>query len=155
MLQAQEATELPSDVFESLLWDACWLSQRAAPAKGGLRGIRQPCAEQDGSELKSMESRRAERAGWWLWQPRTPWCTSVALAVVRIPVQVLVGLVNRDNMMVIIRRALAQGQRGSLPPEIEYEDLNKNFVSAAARHLISEQQLAVLQVTHAHSRPAR
>ena len=62
-------------------------------------------------------------------------------------VQVLVGLVNRDNMMVIIRRALAQGQRSSLPPEIEYEDLNKNFVSAAARHLISEQQLAVLQVT--------
>ena len=60
--------------------------------------------------------------------------------------QVLVGLVNRDNMMVIIRRALAQGQRTSLPPEIEYEDLNKNFVSAAARHLISEQQLAVLQV---------
>ncbi len=61
--------------------------------------------------------------------------------------QVLVGLVNRDNMMVIIRRALAQGHRSSLPPEIEYEDLNKNFVSAAARHLISEQQLAVLQVT--------
>ena len=61
-------------------------------------------------------------------------------------VQVLVGLVNRDNMMVIIRRALAQGQRSGLPPEIEYEDLNKNFVSAAARHLISEQQLAVLQV---------
>ena len=57
------------------------------------------------------------------------------------------GLVNRDNMMVIIRRALAQGHRSSLPPEIEYEDLNKNFVSAAARHLISEQQLAVLQVT--------
>lgn len=61
--------------------------------------------------------------------------------------QVLVGLVNRDNMMVIIRRALAQGHRSSLPAEIEYEDLNKNFVSAAARHLISEQQLAVLQVT--------
>lgn len=69
-------------------------------------------------------------------------------------VQVLVGLVNRDNMMVIIRRALAQGHRSSLPPEIEYEDLNKNFVSAAARHLISEQQLAVLQVTRSHPRPA-
>ena len=58
------------------------------------------------------------------------------------------GLVNRDNMMVIIRRALGRGHQSSLPPEIEYEDLNKNFVSAAARHLISEQQLAVLQVTH-------
>ena len=65
--------------------------------------------------------------------------------------QVLVGLVNRDNMMVIIRRALAQGHRpaASMAAEIDYEDLNRNFVSAAARHLISEQQLAVLEVlTH-------
>ena len=61
--------------------------------------------------------------------------------------QVLVGLVNRDNMMVIIRRALAQGSHSNGGAEIEYEDLNKNFVSAAARSLISEQQLAVLQVT--------
>ena len=62
--------------------------------------------------------------------------------------QVLVGLVNRDNMMVIIRRALAQGHRpgASMAPELDYEDLNRNFVSAAARHLISEQQLAVLEV---------
>ncbi len=60
--------------------------------------------------------------------------------------QVLVGLVNRDNMMVIIRRALAQGSHANGGAEIEYEDLNKNFVSAAARSLISEQQLAVLQV---------
>lgn len=62
--------------------------------------------------------------------------------------QVLVGLVTRDNMMVIIRRALAQGQRpvASMAAEIDYEDLNRNFVSAAARHLISEQQLAVLEV---------
>ena len=60
--------------------------------------------------------------------------------------QVLVGLVNRDNMMVIIRRALAQGSHSNGGAEIEYEDLNKNFVSAAARSLISEQQLAVLQV---------
>lgn len=61
--------------------------------------------------------------------------------------QVLVGLVNRDNMMVIIRRALARGSHSNGVAEIEYEDLNKNFVSAAARSLISEQQLAVLQVT--------
>ena len=58
------------------------------------------------------------------------------------------GLVTRDNMMVIIRRALAQGHRpvASMAAEIDYEDLNRNFVSAAARHLISEQQLAVLEV---------
>ena len=58
------------------------------------------------------------------------------------------GLVIRDNMMVIIRRALAQGHRpaASMAAEIDYEDLNRNFVSAAARHLISEQQLAVLEV---------
>ena len=73
--------------------------------------------------------------------------------------QVLVGLVNRDNMMVIIRRALAQGSHSNGGAEIEYEDLNKNFVSAAARSLISEQQLAVLQVTsslgHDPVHPAR
>lgn len=58
----------------------------------------------------------------------------------------LVGLVNRDHLMVIMRRALAQGVRHDELPHVPYEDLNRNFVSAAARSLISEQQLAVLQV---------
>jgi hypothetical protein len=60
--------------------------------------------------------------------------------------QVLVGLVNREHLMVIIRRALAQGARHEDMASVTYEDLNRNFVSAAARSLISEQQLAVLQV---------
>ena len=49
--------------------------------------------------------------------------------------------------MVVMRRALAAGPRltGELP-EVPYEELNRNYVSAAARSLISEQQLAVLQV---------
>ncbi|CAL8466168.1 g5704 [Coccomyxa elongata] len=60
--------------------------------------------------------------------------------------QVLVGLVNREHLMVVMRRALAAGPRltGELP-EVPYEELNRNYVSAAARSLISEQQLAVLQ----------
>ena len=52
--------------------------------------------------------------------------------------------------MVVMRRALAVGA-GRAPgdlPEVPYEELNRNYVSAAARSLISEQQLAVLQVTH-------
>lgn len=50
--------------------------------------------------------------------------------------------------MVVMRRALAAGPRltGELP-EVPYEELNRNYVSAAARSLISEQQLAVLQVS--------
>ena len=70
--------------------------------------------------------------------------------------QVLVGLVNREHLMVILRRSLAAGARGDAGPgDVPYEDLNRHFVSAAARSLISEQQLAVLQVrahAHAHSR---
>ena len=82
-------------------------------------------------------------------QPRRHWCACGWGGAV----QVLVGLVTRDNMMVIIRRALAQGQRpvASMAAEIDYEDLNRNFVSAAARHLISEQQLAVLEVMRLHA----
>ena len=58
------------------------------------------------------------------------------------------GLVNRDHLMVIIRRALALGTRHEDMPLVPYEDLNRNFVSAAARSLISEQQSAVLQVQY-------
>ena len=61
--------------------------------------------------------------------------------------QVLMGLVNREHLMVILRRSLAAGARnGADAGDVSYEDLNRHFVSAAARSLISEQQLAVLQV---------
>lgn len=46
--------------------------------------------------------------------------------------------------MVLLRRALARGSTANL--EVTYEDLNHQFVTAAARHLIWEQHMAVLQV---------
>ena len=58
--------------------------------------------------------------------------------------QVFVGLVVRDHLMVLLRRALARGTTANL--EVTYEDLNHQFVTAAARHLIWEQHMAVLQV---------
>lgn len=57
--------------------------------------------------------------------------------------QVFVGLVVRDHLMVLLRRALARGTTANL--EVTYEDLNHQFVTAAARHLIWEQHMAVLQ----------
>jgi chloride channel 7 len=64
--------------------------------------------------------------------------------------QVLVGLVAREHLMVILRRALAAGaRREAAPGDVAYEDLNRHFVSAAARSMISEQQLAVLQACFA------
>ena len=59
--------------------------------------------------------------------------------------QVFVGLVVRDHLMVLLRRALARGTTANL--EVTYEDLNHQFVTAAARHLIWEQHMAVLQVS--------
>ena len=59
--------------------------------------------------------------------------------------QVFVGLVVRDHLMVLLRRALARGSTANL--EVTYEDLNHQFVTAAARHLIWEQHMAVLQVS--------
>ena len=58
--------------------------------------------------------------------------------------QVFVGLVVRDHAIVLLRRAVLG--RSDEPEAVEYEELNKQHVSAAARSLISEQQLAVLQV---------
>ena len=50
--------------------------------------------------------------------------------------------------MVILRRALAVGGVEALQHDvIPYEELNRHVVTAAARSLVSEQQLAVLQVT--------
>ena len=57
--------------------------------------------------------------------------------------QVFVGLVVRDHLMVLLRRALARGTTAHLG--VTYEDLNHQFVTAAARHLIWEQHMAVLQ----------
>ncbi len=55
------------------------------------------------------------------------------------------GLVVRDHLMVLLRRALAR-RPGGPEDDITYEDLNRQFVSAAARTMVSEQQMAVLQV---------
>ena len=52
--------------------------------------------------------------------------------------------------MVLLRRAMARGLPaagdGGANDDIAFEDLSRHFVSAAARSLILEQQLAVLQV---------
>lgn len=58
--------------------------------------------------------------------------------------QVFVGLVVRDHLMVLLRTAMLRGSASSL--DVTYEELNRQFVSAAARSLITEQQMAVLQV---------
>ncbi|KAK9804251.1 hypothetical protein WJX72_003440 [[Myrmecia] bisecta] len=57
--------------------------------------------------------------------------------------QVFVGLVVRDHLMVLLRRALSLGTTRDL--DVKYEDLNRKFVSAAARNLVTDQQLAALQ----------
>ena len=54
------------------------------------------------------------------------------------------GLVVRDHLMVLLRTAMLRGSASSL--DVTYEELNRQFVSAAARSLITEQQMAVLQV---------
>ena len=59
--------------------------------------------------------------------------------------QVFVGIVVRDHLMVLLRKALARSSTVDL--DVKYEDLNYQFVTAAARHLICEQQVAVLQVS--------
>ena len=56
-----------------------------------------------------------------------------------------VGLVTRDNLMVLLRRALGRGT-AAIADDLPYEDLNRQYVSAAARSLVSQQQLAILQV---------
>ncbi|KAK9840815.1 hypothetical protein WJX81_006821 [Elliptochloris bilobata] len=63
--------------------------------------------------------------------------------------QVFVGLLARDHLMVLLRRVMARGLPGANgeagQDDIAFEDLSRHFVSAAARSLILEQQLAVLQ----------
>ncbi len=59
--------------------------------------------------------------------------------------QVLVGLVGRDQLSVVLRRVLVRGSARGLPL-LSYQDLNRQYVSAAARTLLAEQQLQLLQV---------
>ena len=60
------------------------------------------------------------------------------------------GLVTRDNLLVLLRKALVLdlSSDGDLlsRSELSYEDLNQLNVTAAARNLISQQQQAALQV---------
>ena len=59
------------------------------------------------------------------------------------------GLLARDHLMVLLRRVMARGlpraNADAAQDDIAFEDLSRHFVSAAARSLILEQQLAVLQ----------
>jgi hypothetical protein len=74
-----------------------------------------------------------------------------------------VGLLARDHLMVLLRRVMARGlpapggaggAGGAAADDVSFEDLSRNFVSAAARSLILEQQLAVLQARRALARQA-
>ena len=60
------------------------------------------------------------------------------------------GLLARDHLMVLLRRVMARGlpraDGDAGQDDVTFEDLSRHFVSAAARSLILEQQLAVLQV---------
>ena len=60
--------------------------------------------------------------------------------------QVFVGLVTRDNLLVLLRRISGMGPPLSGSDEVTYEELNQQHVSAAARSLVSQQQHAALQV---------
>lgn len=65
--------------------------------------------------------------------------------------QVFAGLITRDNLLVLLRKALvntSSSEQLLTQPELTYEDLNQQFVTAAARTVISQQQQAALQVTH-------
>lgn len=65
----------------------------------------------------------------------------------RVWMQVMVGLVLRDHLMVLLRRCLAAGGTAAMANEpVPYEELSRHVVTAAARSYVSEQQMAVLQV---------
>ncbi len=59
-------------------------------------------------------------------------------------VQVVVGLVVRDHIMVLLRQALGRGSARVV--DASWEELNRRYVSTEGQRLVSEQQLAVLQV---------
>lgn len=62
------------------------------------------------------------------------------------------GLVTRDNLLVLLRKALVSDFSADKDllsrSELSYEDLNQLNVTAAARTLVSQQQQAALQVIH-------
>lgn len=83
--------------------------------------------------------------------------------------EVFVGMVAREHLLVLLRRAMAMAARfgnsnasaaaaasaaatnrvslsTSSLPDVPYEELNRHFVSAEGRALLSEQQLAVMRV---------
>ena len=61
-------------------------------------------------------------------------------------VQVMVGLVLREHLMVLLRRCLAPGGAAAVAAHpVPYEELSRRVVTAAARSYVSEQQMAVLQ----------
>jgi len=78
--------------------------------------------------------------------------------------EVFVGMVAREHLLVLLRRAAAMAARfssisstttsnaaaaanlsTSSLPDVPYEELNRHFVSAEGRALLSEQQLAVMR----------
>lgn len=60
------------------------------------------------------------------------------------------GLVTRDHLMVLLRRLSSSAAAAPSQPQISYEELNQQHVSAAARSLISQQQNVALQVSLPH-----
>ena len=77
--------------------------------------------------------------------------------------EVFVGMVAREHLLVLLGRAAAMAARASASsagngasgpafnlststlPDVPYEELNRSFVSAEGRALLSEQQLAVMR----------
>ena len=56
----------------------------------------------------------------------------------------VVGLIVRDHIMVTLRQALGRGSARAV--DASWEELNRRYVSTEGQRLVSEQQLAVLQV---------
>ena len=54
------------------------------------------------------------------------------------------GLVVRDHIMVLLRQALGRGSASAV--DASWEELNRRYVSTEGQRLVSEQQVAVLQV---------
>ena len=64
------------------------------------------------------------------------------------------GLVVRDHVMVLLRQALGRGSARAV--DASWEELNRRYVSSEGQRLVSEQQLAVLQVRAVqHNRECR
>lgn len=55
----------------------------------------------------------------------------------------------RDHLMVILRQVLGRGSVTAV--DASWEELNRRYVSTQGQRLVSEQQMAVLQVSAFHS----